>query len=62
MISVIVVDSWGGWSGAGDPNAPPPIAAEELRRQLTPGLRAVFGVPMRTSFVPQAKSKKGEKE
>ena len=62
MISVIVVDSGGGWSGSGDPNAPPPIAAEELRRQLTHGLRAVFGAPMQTSFVPQIRRKKGEKE
>ena len=34
----------------------------ELKRLLNPGLRAVFGVTMPTSFVPQIKPKKGDKE
>ena len=36
--------------------------ARKLRRQLEPGLRAIFGAPMQTSSVPQIKPKKGEKE
>jgi len=46
----------------GNKNVVPPIKVDELKRQLTPGLRAAFGVPMQTSFVPQIKRKKGDKE
>lgn len=36
--------------------------ARKLRRQLEPGLRAIFGVPKQASFVPQIKPKKGDRE
>jgi hypothetical protein len=51
---IVVVSGCAGhgvWRG--NPNAPPPIKAEELRKQLMPGLKAVFGVSVPKEIVAE---------
>jgi len=48
---MIVVDSGGACPALRDPNAPPPIKAEELRGLLMPGLEVVFGTPLPRGIV-----------